>query len=142
LDKKLEDFRNKKLFDFGYAEPAKLEVHRGAKSYSLMRGGQDWWDNGKKMDEDSVSSLVSNLRDLSADKFVDSGFTTAEIEAAVTSNDGKRVEKVLICKSGSNYIAKRDNDPALYQLASASVDELQKSLDGIKPEAPPNKAAK
>jgi len=142
LDKKLEDFRNKKLFDFGYAEPAKLEVRSGAKSYSLMRGGQDWWDNGKKMDEDSVSSLVSDLRDLSADKFVDSGFTTAEVEASVTSNDGKRVEKVLISKSGSNYIAKRDNDPALYQLATASVDELRKSLDGIKPAAPPSKATK
>jgi hypothetical protein len=142
LDKKLEDFRNKKLFDFGYAEPAKLEIHSAAKSYSLMRGGQDWWDNGKKMDEDSVSSLVSNLRDLSADKFVDSGFTTADIEASVTSNDGKRVEKVLISKSGSNYIAKRDNDPALYQLSTATVDDLRKSLDGIKPAAPSNKAAK
>jgi Domain of unknown function (DUF4340) len=142
LDKKLEDFRNKKLFDFGYAEPAKLEIHSGARSYSLMRGGQDWWDNGKKMDEDSVNSLVSNLRDLSADKFVDSGFTTAEIEASVISNDGKRAEKVLISKSGSNYIAKRDNDPALYQLAPASVDDLEKSLDGIKPAAPPNQAAK
>jgi hypothetical protein len=142
LDKKLEDFRNKKLFDFGYAEPAKLEIHSSAKSYSLIRGGQDWWDNGKKMDEDSVSSLVSNLRDLSADKFVDSGFTTAAIEASVTSNDGKRVDKVLISKSGSNYIAKRDNDSALYQLSTASVDDLQKSLDGIKPAASPNKAAK
>jgi hypothetical protein len=142
LDKKLDDFRNKKLFAFGYAEPAKLEIHSGAKSYSLMRGGQDWWDNGKKMDEDGVSSLVSNLRDLSADTFVDSGFTTADIEASVTSSDGKRVEKVLISKSGSNYIAKRDHDPALYQLSTASVDDLQKSLDGIKPAAPPNKAAK
>jgi Domain of unknown function (DUF4340) len=142
LDKKLDDFRNKKLFDFGYAEPAKLEVRSATKAYSLMRGGQDWWDNGKKMDEDSVSSLVSNLRDLSADKFVDSGFTSAEIEASVISNDGKRVEKVLISKSGSNYIAKRDNDPALYQLVPASVDDLQKSLDGIKSAAPPKQAAK
>ena len=142
LDKKLEDFRNKKLFAFGYAEPAKLEIHGGAKSYSLLRGGQDWWDNGKKMDEEGVSSLVSNLRDLSADKFVDSGFTTADIEASVTSNDGKRVEKVLISKSGSNYIAKRDHDPALYQLSTASVDALQKSLDGLKPAAPPSKAGK
>ena len=136
VNKKLEDFRNKKVFDFGYATPSKLEIHSGSKTYSLMRGGQDWWDNGRKMDEDSVSSLISNLRDLSADKFVESGFTTPEFEATITDNDGKKIEKVLISKSGSNYIAQRDRDPALYQLTSTSVDELQKSFDGIKPAIP------
>jgi hypothetical protein len=142
LNKKLDDFRNKKLFDFGFSEPSKLEIHSGAKKFALMRGGQDWWDNGKKMDEDGVSSLISNLRDLSADKFVDSGFTAPEIEATVTDNDGKKIEKVSISKSGSNYIAKRDNDPTLYQLPSTSVDELQKALDGIKPVMPANKSGK
>lgn len=142
VDKKLEDFRNKKLFDFAYSEPNKIEIHAGSKAYSLMRGGQDWWDNGKKMDESGVQSLISNLRDLSAEKFVDSGFTSPEIEATVTSNDGKRTERVLISKSGSNYIAKRDNDPTLYQLVASAVDELQKSLDGLKPAAPPKKSGK
>ena len=107
-----------------------------------MRGGQDWWDNGKKMDEESVRSLVSNLRDLSAEKFVDSGFTTPEIDATVTSNDGKRVERVQISKSGANYIAKRENDATLYQLLTTPVDDLQKSLAGIKAGSPPTKAAK
>ncbi len=142
LNKKLEDFRNKKLFDFGYSEPNKIEIHSGSKAYSLMRGGQDWWDNGKKMDESGVQSLISDLRDLSADKFVDSGFTTPQIEATVTSNDGKRTEKILIAKSGSNYIAERENEPTQYQLAATSVDELQKSLDGLKPAPPPNKSGK
>jgi hypothetical protein len=142
VNKKLEDFRNKKLFDFGYAEPSKLELRNGSKVFSLMRGGQDWWDNGKKMDEDSVQSLIASLRDLSAEKFVGSGFTTPEIEATVTSNDGKRTEKVQISKSGSNYIAKGENDPTLYQLPATSVDELQKSLDGIKPAAAASKSAK
>lgn len=139
VNKKVEDFRDKKLFDFGYADPNKLEIHSGSKLVSLMRGGQDWWDNGKKMDEDSIRSLISNLRDLSAEKFVDSGFTTPEIEATVTSDDVKRVEKVLISKSGSNYVAKRENDPTLYEISATSVDELQKSLDGVKPAPSPKK---
>ena len=143
INKKVEDFRNKKLFDFGYSEPSKLEIHSGAKAFSLVRGGQDWWDNGKKMDEDSVRSLISNLRDLSADKFVDSGFTTDEIEVSVTSEDGKRVERVQISKSGANYIAKRENDGTLYQLITTAVDDLQKSLAGMKPGlAPATKSAK
>ena len=142
LNKKVDDFRNKKPFDFGYAEPNKIEIHSGAKSYSLMRGGEDWWDNGKKMDGDSVRSLVSTLRDLSADKFVDSGFTTPEIDVTVTSNDGKLVERVQISKSGSDYIVKRDGDPTLYQLPVQSGDGLQKTLDGLKPVQAPSKPAK
>ena len=142
VSKKLEDFRNKKLFDFGYADPTKLEIHSGPKSYFLVRNGEDWWDNGKKTDADSVGAVVSNLRDLSADKFVDSGFTAPAFEIIVASDDGKRVEKVSISKSGSNYIAKRDNDPTLYDVPSSSIDGLQKSLDGIKQAAPPTKSSK
>lgn len=142
VDKKVDDFRNKKLFDFGYSDPNKIEIHSGSKAYSLLRGGQDWWDNGKKMDEESVQAVISDLRNLAADKFVDGGFTSPEIEATVTSNDGKRMEKVLISKSGSNYIAKRENDSTLYQLTAASVDELQKALDGVKAAAAGGKSSK
>lgn len=142
IDKKIDDFRNKKLFDFGYSELNKLEIHTSAKAYSLMRGGQDWWDNGKKMDEESVQSLISTLRDLSAENLVDSGFTSPEIDATVTSENGKRVERVQISKAGANYVAKRDNDGTLYQLTTTAVDDLQKSLAGIKPASPPTKTAK
>jgi hypothetical protein len=143
VSKKVEDFRNKKLFDFGYSEPYKLEIHSGPKAFSFMRGGQDWWDNGKKMDEDSVRSLIATLRDLSAEKFVDSGFTSPQIDATVTSDDGKQVERVQISKSGPNYIAKRENDATLYQLTTTAVEDLQKSLADIRPAAStPPKAAK
>ena len=133
VNKKVDDFRNKKLFTFGYADPSKLEIHSASKTYSLLRGGQEWWDNGKKMDESSVATVISDLRNLSADNFVDSGFTGPEIEVTVTAEDGKRVEKVQIAKSGSNYIAKRDGDSTLYQISTASVGDLQKAVDGIKP---------
>ena len=142
VNKKVEDFRNKKLFDFGYSEPYKLEIHSGPKAFSLVRGGQDWWDNGKKMDEDSVRSFITTLRDLSAEKFVGSGFTSPEIDATVTSDDGKRVERVSISKSGPNYIAKRENDTTLYQLTTTAVEDIQKSLADIRPAATPPKAAK
>jgi len=132
LDKKLDDFRNKKLFDFGFDEPNKVEMHDGSKAYFLTKGGPDWWSNGKKMDNSSVQALIDKVRDLSASKFVDSGFTTPLIDLTVTSNDGKRTEKVLISKSGDNFIAKRENEPSLYQLDSKPVEELQKSAADVK----------
>ena len=79
--------------------------------------------------------MVSKLRDLTATKFVSSGFTHPEIEVTVTFDDGKRVEKVLISKSGNNSVAKRGSEPTLYQLASGAAEDLPKSAADIKPAA-------
>jgi Domain of unknown function (DUF4340) len=137
LDKSLDDFRSKKLFDFGYAEPEKIELHDGPKSYFLTRSGSDWWSNGTKMDAGTVSALMGKIRDLSASKFPDAGFTAPLLDLTVTSDGGKRVEKVLLSKTGDNYEAKRENEPALYELTASSVSELQKSAADLKPAPAP-----
>lgn len=133
VDKGLEDFRNKRLFDFGFDEPSKIELRDGPKTYLLTKGGQDWWSDGKKMDASTVQSFIDKVRELTADKFLDSGFTTPGLQLIVTSNDGKRVEKVLLSKNGDKYIAKRENEPALYGLTGTSVAELQKAGADVKP---------
>ena len=142
LDKGLDDFRNKKLFDFGFGDPEKVEIHDGAKSYFLTRSGSDWWSNGTKMDAGTVSTLIDKIRDLSASKFPDTGFTTPVMDLTVTSNGGKRVEKILLSKNGENCEAKRENEPALYELTASSVSELQKSAADLKPAPAPAPASK
>jgi len=141
MDKSLDDFRNKKLFDFGFVDPEKIEIHDGARSYFLTRSGSDWWVDGKKMDESSVSTLVSEIRDLTATEFPASGFTTSAVELTVTSDSGKRVEKALIAKNGDRYIAKRENEPALYELSASAISNLQKAAADVKPAPPPVPAA-
>ncbi len=134
LDKKLDDFRNKKLFDFGFDDPDKVEMHDGSKSYVLTRKGEDWWDaSGKKVDSSSVQPLLGDVRGLSASKFVSSGFSSPSIELAVTSKDGKRVEKIAVAKSGSEYVAKREGESSLYQLDANAISDLQKAASDIKP---------
>ena len=138
LTKGLEEFRNRKLFDFGYRDPNKIELHDGAKAYFLTRGtasGEDWWSNGKKMDAANVESVISDLRDLTASSFPTSGLSNPTIEVTVTSEDGKRTEKIQIAKSGDHYIAQRENEPALYQLDPGAVDGLLKAADELKPAA-------
>jgi hypothetical protein len=133
MDKGLDDFRNKKVFDFGFSDPDKVEMHNGTKTVFLSRTGADWWSNGKKMDAIAAQDFVSALRDLQASKLVDSGFTSPVVEITVTTDGGKKVEKVSIAKSGSDCIAKRENDPTLYQLDANTIDSLQKSAGDIKP---------
>ena len=141
LDKSLDDFRNKKLFDLGSEDLNKIEIHDGSKTYFLTRSGEDWWSgSAKKMDPGSVQDLVDKIRDLSASKFVDTGVGAAtSIDLTVTSNDGKRVEKVAIAKLGDNYIAKRENDSTLYQIDSKTIDDLKRSAENIKPAVPAGK---
>jgi hypothetical protein len=75
---------------------------------------------------------------MTAIKFVDKAFPAPAIEATVTSGDGKRVEKVQIAKSGNTYLAKRENEPSVYELDSKVVDEVQRAAADVKP-APPAK---
>jgi hypothetical protein len=135
LDKSLDDFRNKKLFDLGSDDPNKIEVRDGVKTYFLTRSGEDWWSgDAKKEDPGTVQDLVDKIRELSASKFVDSGFTAPVIDLTVTSGDGKKVQKVSISKAGDNYIAIRENQPTtLYQLDSKTVQDLTKSAADVKP---------
>jgi hypothetical protein len=138
LDKNLDDFRNKKLFDLGSDDPNKIEIRDGTKSSFLTRSGEDWWSgSAKKMDPGAVQDLIDKIRDLSASKFVDTGLTFApSIDFTVTSNDGRRVEKVRMAKLGDNYIATRENDSTLYQIDSKAIDDLQKSAEDVKPATP------
>lgn len=135
LEKSLDDLRNKKVFDFGYDEPNKIEMHDGAKSYFLTHSGADWWGpDGKKLDSSTVSALLEKLRGLEATKFAESAFTAPAIELTVISNDSRRTEKVSVAKHGDDYVAKRENEPALYELSSLSVQALRDSAANLKPE--------
>ena len=133
LDKKLDDFRNKKLFDFGFDDPNKVEIHDGSKAYFLSRSGDDWWSgDGKKLDSSSVQPLIGDVRSLTAAKFTESGFSSPMLEMTVTSNDGKRVEKIEISKAGNGYVAKREGDSTLYQLDASAITDLEKAAGELK----------
>jgi hypothetical protein len=137
LNKSLDDFRNKKLFEFGFSDPGKVEL----KNAAYVKSGDKWMSGSKPMDNASVQTLIDKLRDLSATGFTESGGGGPVFEAAVTSNEGKRVEKVTISKQGSRYFAKREGDPSIYELDGKSVEDLQKTAAEIK-EAPPEQPKK
>jgi hypothetical protein len=138
LDKNLDDFRNKKLFDFGFSDPSKVEL----KTATYTKSGDKWLAGSKTMDNTSVQNLIDKLRDLSASKFPEKGGGQPVFEAKVTSDGGKRVEKVVISKQGTQYFAQRENEPSIYELDSKAVDDLQKAASDVKeppPPAPPKK---
>lgn len=138
LDKNLDSFRNKKLFDFGFNDPGKVTINKTV----YEKTGDKWMAGGKQMDSASVQSVVDKLRDLASTKFLDAGSGATVLETAVASSDGKRNEKVTIMKQGAGYIAKRDNEPSVYELDSKAVDELQKTASEVKEFQPLKQEAK
>jgi hypothetical protein len=139
FDKGLDDFRNKKVFDFGWNDPGRIDLRDGAKQASYQKSGDKWISGGKTMDPAAMQAVLDKLRDLAAVKFAEKGFTTPEIEVTVTTADGKRTEKAALAKSGSDWLARREGDPALYQIDPAAVAELQKSAAAVKEAAPAQK---
>ena len=135
LDKKVDDFRNKKLFDFGWTDPDKVEVGKA----TFEKSGDKWMSGTKQMDAPSVQSVVDKLRDLTSTKFLETGGGAPVLDITVSSNSGKRVEKVSITKQGDTYFAKRENEPSIYQLDSKAVEDLQKAANEVKPFQPPKK---
>jgi hypothetical protein len=131
LDKGLDDFRNKKIFDFGFSDPTKLEVNGAA----YQKSGDKWMSGAKTMDNTTVQNLIDKLRDLSASKFTEKGGGSQVFEATVTSNSGKRTEKAVISKDGDQYFAKRENEPSIYVLDGKAVDDLKTAASGVKEQA-------
>jgi len=135
LDKKVDDFRNKKLFDFGWTDPNKVQIGKAI----FDKVGDKWMSGAKQMDSSSVQAVVDKLRDLASTKFLDSGGGAPVLDLMVSSNNGKRVENVSITKQGDTYFAKRENEPSIYQLDSKAVEELRKAASDVKEFQPPKK---
>jgi hypothetical protein len=137
LNKTVDDFRQKKIFDFGWNELSKVEVKDAGAIRTFVKDKDKWKEGSKELDSTSVQALIDKLRDLSASKFRDSGAGTPIFEVTVTWNDGKRTEKVLISQSGDAYLAVRENEPSVYEIDKTAFEELRNTAKDVKAPAPP-----
>jgi hypothetical protein len=134
LDKSPDDFRSKKLYDFGFTEPSKIQLQNA----TYQKTADKWMSGSTEMDSISIQGLIDKLRDLSATKFADKAGGSEVFEAAVTANDPKnnpRTEKVTITKDGDKYYGVRAGEPGVYELDAKAVEDLQKAASGVKPAA-------
>ena len=111
------------------------------KGATYTKSGDKWMSGAKTMDNATVQNLIDKLRDLTATKFADKAAGDPVFDATVTSNDGKRVEKVTIRKQGTDYFAQREGEPSIYVLDAKAVDDLQNAASAVK-EAVPEPAKK
>ncbi|MDP9171780.1 MAG: DUF4340 domain-containing protein [Acidobacteriota bacterium] len=132
-DKDVDSFRNKKLFDFGFNDPSKIEIVGAA----YTKSGDKWMGPAGQVDAPSIQSVIDKLRELSAMKFSDRPAGAQALALTVTSGDNHKVEKVVVNKSGDEYNALREGEPAVYQVDAKAFDDLQKAISGIRHYTPP-----
>jgi hypothetical protein len=137
LDKTPFDFANKKLFEFGFDFPQKVDMRLGGKAYNITFDGEEWKLGDTRMDATSLQSVVARIRDLEAIRFVAEGFGQPVVEFTVTASDGKRIEHVALSKSGNEYIGRREGRPALYVVSDSLIADLQKYVNEMKEYVPP-----
>lgn len=141
LDKGLADFRNKKLFDFGFNDPGKIEVKgEDGQTKTYIKKDANWMRGNEQMDSVSLQSFVDKLRDLSSIKFLDTGGGSPIFEIKLTAKEGKLVDTIQISRSGSSVLAVRAGEPSVYELDANVFEDLKRTASDIKPPAPPAKS--
>ena len=131
FDKSVDDFRNKKVFDFGFSDPNQLIVQ----GVTYAKVGDKWMSNNKAMDNIAVQNLIDKLRDMKAIAFSDKGSGEQAMQITVISNAGKRTEKVTLLK-GAKLYAQREGEPVYYELNLDDLFGIQKAVGDIKEAAP------
>jgi hypothetical protein len=148
LSKDIGTFRQTDLFDGRAFNATRLEVTRNGqaavfeKTKTKNKDGQDeekWKQSAptaRDVDQTTVDNLISAVTAARATSYVDSapksGLDKPELAITLTSNEGKRVERVSLARSGSEGFGARDGEAGIAKVDVATIDNIVKSLDGIK----------
>ena len=144
LDKQLEDFREKKLFGFGFAPLEEITVRDGDVSATLAKKEDKWAltsDSDREVSAENAQTLIDALRNLSAigfpsdnpaslDRF---GLKTPAIEAeALSADEGAKPEKVLLSDpSAERVYATRSGEASVYEVEKAPAQEIRRALEAL-----------
>jgi Domain of unknown function (DUF4340) len=148
VTKDMGEYRQKDLFDGRAFNATRLEITRGGqssvfeKTKTKNKDGQteEKWKQSaptaRDVDQSTVDNLISAVTASRATSFVDSapkaGLDKPELVIALTTDEGKRVEKVSFSRSGAEGYGARDGEPGVAKVDAATIDNIVKSLEGIK----------
>ena len=142
LDKKLEDFRNKKLFDFGFKEIAKLELRDGDTRAAVEKKEDKWRltsEDDRELDSSKVQTVIDKLRDLTAKSFTSDnktdlgkyGLTAPIIEAKVALTEGGGDEVMISSPEEDLVYAARAGQPSTYEVEKSAVEAIQQAIQDL-----------
>ena len=145
LQKTVEDFRRKEVFDFRPFNTTRFEITRGSDSRAFERvkgTGENAVDTWKQMtptektiDSSNFEGVLLDFSNLRADSFAagaargDGKNPPAVI--VVKFDDGKKEERVVIGPSGTAVYAQRADQPGALKIEAGKYEDAIKKLDAV-----------
>ena len=145
LDKTIDDYRRKDLFDFRTFNANRIEIVRAGGQpvvFELLKGqfdAADKWQRvsptKKEVERDPMDSLLSKLSMMRATGFVDStaktGLDAPTLSVDVTFEDAKKQEHVIFGKAGDGVYASRPGIPGAAKVDATDFAEALKTLEEL-----------
>jgi Domain of unknown function (DUF4340) len=137
LKKPADDFRVKDIFDARAFNTTRVEAVRNGQTVAFEKAGDKWKQvapSAKDADATKVDALTSALTGARATRFVDKTTALDKPELAVTMkyDDGKKQERVVFGRQGSDAFARRDGDNGAAKIDAATLDGIIKALEALK----------
>jgi len=143
LDKPVEDFRNKKVFNFGFVDPASVQVRDGDTRLTIEKRENKWVltsGGDRELDSEKVQALLDDLRGLSVKAFTSDaqadqeryGLGTPVIEAEVVQANGAATEKVIITDPEAERVyGAIPGQPSTHELEKGDVEGLRTNIAAV-----------
>jgi len=144
LKKTTDDYRRKDMFEFRAFNATHVELSRNGQTvvFERVKGEGDapakWHrvsPNPGDPDTAKVDSLLAGLADIRATSFVPTtaktGLDTPVMTVVAKFEDGKKEERVVFGRNGSDTFAARADDPGAAKIDSEKFDEAVKALDEL-----------
>jgi len=139
LKKPADDFRLKDLFDARAFNTTRVEVTRQGATLAFEKDKDAWKQvtpASKAADTAKVEALLTALTNARATGFepkvAATGLDSPELTATLKFDEGKKTEKVVFGKKGSDAFARRDGDTAAAKIDAATLDSIIKAFDALK----------
>ena len=146
LQKKVEDFRRKEVFDFRPFNTSRFEITRGnvTRAFERVKGtgdnAVDTWKQvapaAKAVDSSNLEGALLDFSNLRADSFVAAagaatGHNNPAAVIVVKFDDGKKEERVVIGTTGSAVFATRADQPGALKIEAGKYEDAIKKLDAL-----------
>ncbi|HXW07976.1 MAG TPA: DUF4340 domain-containing protein [Vicinamibacterales bacterium] len=147
LTKDPGEFRQKDLFDARTFNATRIEVARDGQTTAFEKSrtkNQEGQEEEKwrrvapsegDVDQTKVESLISAATLARASGFVDqtakTGLDKPLLTVTITSEEGKKEERVAFARAGSEAYASRAGEPGAARIEPSTLDSLVKALDDV-----------
>lgn len=133
LRKPLTDFRDLRVFRFGFADVFQLHYEGGGTKLELEKPNENWMLGSRKVDASAANKLVDELRGANAAEYREGnspGAVTHTIRVQVA--DG-REETVRLHKADEAIFATRDGEGGYYRLPEGFLKGLEAAAGAVAP---------